>query len=205
MKLMAFMKAGRHVPAALLLNFVFGTVVLAAEYKADIVQKIGGHTVNTQRLFVKDNMERSEMSVPTGKHIIIVRFDKRVEWILDPKAKTYTESSLPRNLNMSSRIKMAKSGKKIGTEAIKGYVCDKYRLDSFGKSSGSKFILNGTSWVSQKLNRVMRSELSIPGGTVIEEVQSVKEGKQPDSLFEIPKGYKKISAPAFSTFLPKHK
>jgi len=209
MKLATIRKAGRYVLSSVVLVFVLGTLASAAEFKADIVQKVGGDTIY-QKLFVKNDMERNEISAPTGKQLIIVRFDKRVVWVLNQTNKTYAETPISPKVRMGSLwpqlAKFNKSVKKVGTETVKGYVCDKYRLNGAIKTlDGKSSSANGMSWVSQKLNRDMKADMSTNAVKVIVEVQSVKEGKQPDSLFEIPKGYKKASVPAAPPATPKHK
>ncbi|ABF41011.1 hypothetical protein Acid345_2010 [Candidatus Koribacter versatilis Ellin345] len=70
--------------------------------------------------------------------------------------------------------------KKVGTETMNGYVCDKWEFT--GKE-------NRTVWISQKLHFPIKS-VSQDGTSV--EFSNIKEGPQDASLFTVPAGYQKM-------------
>jgi hypothetical protein len=73
--------------------------------------------------------------------------------------------------------------KKVGEEAVNGFMCDKWQFTSAGKGK------DRTVWIDQKSHIPVKS-VDADGGTF--EMTSIKEGAQSPSLFEIPAGYTKM-------------
>ncbi len=86
--------------------------------------------------------------------------------------------------------------KHLGKERASGYVCKKYEYVYHDKSIGTL-----TQWFSEKLNYPIKTEMKgQPGGTdMLTEYKNIKEKRLPDSLFEIPPGYTKMSIPGMPT------
>ena len=168
-------------------------MALAAEYSADVKQSMPGQNgaMNMNaKIYVKGQMERRESSGPMGKMITIVRRDKGVAWVLMPAQKSYMERKMG-NVNskgdtMASILKRMPNYKKVGTANIAGYVCDKYTFkDTERKTSG-------TAWISPQLKAQLKMEMKMGNGKMNYALSNIKEGKQANSLFNIPKGYKKM-------------
>ncbi len=174
----------------------FAAWCAAAEFSADTVTKMGGMTM-TGKVWRQGNKMRQEMDMGTMRHIIIVRPDKKATWMLDPKSKTYMEMpynpkmSDPSMLKNEAELKKIAVKKKLGTEKVGGFVCDKFQLTFKDKARGT-----ATVWVSKQLEWPLKTESKRPQGAVVTETKNIKVARQASSLFEIPKGYKKTTMPA---------
>jgi outer membrane lipoprotein-sorting protein len=80
--------------------------------------------------------------------------------------------------------------KSLGTAKVSGFVCDKFQLTYKNKQMGTS-----TVWFAKRLDWPIKTETKTVHGTVVTECKSVKMGGQSASLFEIPKGYKKVAMP----------
>ncbi|MCD6297231.1 MAG: DUF4412 domain-containing protein, partial [Deltaproteobacteria bacterium] len=88
---------------------------------------------------------------------------------------------------------MEKMGDKkyLGEEKVNGYKCKKYRYTSSDPSVGTT-----TMWISKKLNFPIKTEMKGSSGPMSMEYKNIEEKKLPDSLFNIPAGYQKMSMPS---------
>lgn len=129
-------------------------------------------------------------------YVTIVRQDSMKSFSLDRKTKTYSTITLPMRrgddvfVNGNSAKAVAerlgatdKSLKKefLGTEIIEGYECSHYRYTTSDRYS--------EYWIYEPLKlAVQRME-----GNEIFILRNIRQGPQPESLFEIPKDYKRAS------------
>lgn len=163
----------------------------------------------------------------TQESVIITRLDKKVVWMLMPSRSGYCEftfdelrkamksgSSLVPDSAYPSGLKYRKTGK---TKKIAGLPSDEYEFS--GKD------LNGRAWVSEdkKLKAasefyaaqakamgfsgasaapgvLMGYEASSKGAAHDMAVKSVKSGDIAASLFDIPKGYKKVNSSEWKSY-----
>lgn len=198
-----FARVGICTTLSLLSVLAVGSIASAAEYSADMVMKMGTMTLK-HHIAVKGDMMRQETNVPGGKgqQIVIVRPDKKTVWMLDVNAKKYMEMPMNDRVGASKKwADMAKGGKFVkaaGTQTINGYLCDKYKIHQSekDKKSGKTISMDGTIWVSRKLNYEMKMDQSTPKGSMSMEMQNIKEKSQPSSLFDLPKGYTKMTKPS---------
>ena len=163
---------------------------MAVDYSAVQVVRVGSKT-QTHKLYASGDKHRIE----ANSNILIARPDKGLMWFINPQNKTYTEKSTPK-VKPGSLEKMAKTDpgvKRVGTEKVSGYVCDKYIMKK--AIPGSKSAMNATVWFSKKLKVDVKSEIRAPQFAQTSELKNIKEGKQSASLFELPKGYKKMQIP----------
>jgi hypothetical protein len=72
---------------------------------------------------------------------------------------------------------------KVGTENVNDRDCDKWEFTS--KVSAAKYWV----WIDQK-SRIAVKTLTADGTTV--EMRNIQEGAQPDSLFQVPPGFRKM-------------
>ena len=175
---------------------------------------MNGRHDSTAKLYVKGKKEREETDRGKGgKFIMITRKDKGVVWILFPSSKKYMESkyqvgrsitgSRPpmgmhnRGANAGSHAAGSKpptvQKKSLGKAKVNGYLCDKYRITSSFKRPGNEkpVTVTTTIWESSKLGRPVKIEEKSPMLTSLTELKNIKQTKLSDSMFEIPKGYKK--------------
>jgi negative regulator of sigma E activity len=81
--------------------------------------------------------------------------------------------------------------KDLGEEKVNGYKCKKFRYTSKDPSVGTT-----TMWISKKLNFPIKTEMEGSSGPMSMEYKNIQEKELPDSLFEIPAGYQKMSMPS---------
>ena len=170
----------------------FSGPVLAAEFSADVIQKMGDE-VKKGKFFVKGNKMRMEfeegitiMDMATGKTIA-----------LQPEEKMYIEMPAMGSpaTPADSDEELAKIAKKknIGTEKVNGYQCDKHLITYHDKAMGKM-----TQWYAKKLNYPIKTVYHGPQGEMVTEYTNIKEGGVNDSLFEVPRGYQKMGIPGMS-------
>jgi hypothetical protein len=165
---------------------LLASLTQAAEFTAKWFIKADG-VENSGKMYLKNGKERNEF--PGG--IIIRRPDKKVVWLISPKSKGYTEMSTnfpKQNVQImpytSEQVK-AKM-KKIGTETVNGYECDKFEFKSpSGKSQHF--------WIAKKLGVPIK--MVAADGSFSSELTDIKPEKLDDALFELPPGYSKMQTP----------
>ena len=162
------------------------TATACADFKADIVMKNGGVTT-TGKLLVKGDKSRIEF--PTT--IIIRRPDKGVSWMCSTKSKTYAEMPDKQTGRRKAAYESMPGTKRLGTETVSGYPCNKYQIVMQGKTPTST-----TTWVSDKLNMELKVTSQSAGRTMTMDVQNIKRTFLFGKTFEIPKGYTKAPASA---------
>jgi len=176
--LLTFLLAG-------LLTMVLSTAGIAGpEFSADMVSTTKAGTV-TGKIYVSKDKTRVEMS----KSISISRIDKKVVWVLMPEQKMYTENQLKPEQLTATPDKMPGEVERtmIGPEKLDGKNVVKYKItytESKKKVVIWQWILPDTSFPVKTANE---------DGSATTEFKNLKTGKQPDSLFEIPEGYQKMS------------
>lgn len=170
----------------------FSAPVLAAEFSADVIQKMGDE-VKKGKFFVTGNKMRMQfeegitiMDMVTGKTIT-----------LQPEEKMYIEmpamGSPATAADSDQELAKIATKKKIGTEKVNGYKCDKHLITYHDKTMGKM-----TQWYAKKLNFPIKTVYNGPQGEMVTEYTNIKEGKVSDSLFEIPPGYQKMGIPGMS-------
>lgn len=179
---------GRWVAAGVML---LGCACAAADFSADMVMGGGGTPVKG-KIYVSSKMFRQDMSAANYKQITILRSDKRVAYIIYPTRKEYSEirDSRIAGQNPRSDAFLTRMGVKkvLGKEKVNGFTCEK-AVYTFKNRPGDKI----TRWFSKDLDWVMKTEMKMGAASPrSEEIKNVKIGKQPASLFEVPKGYKKV-------------
>ncbi|HUV05382.1 MAG TPA: DUF4412 domain-containing protein [Armatimonadota bacterium] len=170
-------------------------LALAAEFTAEFTETRFGKT-STGKVYVKGENTRRETTRGKHKSITIHRADKKVTWILDPAQKTYIEmrgrqSGRPSGGRMAHGLKDLGTRKLVGKEKVNGYLCDKYAFVYKDKAMGTQY-----QWVSPKLKFMIKLERKTPKFSMLMEYTKIKEGKVPASMFELPKGYTKVTMPA---------
>jgi hypothetical protein len=189
----------------LLVVFMFPIAALALDYSADImnVEVIGKEkeTTKAKGYFSKDKW-RSEAETDEGeKAITIFRLDKEVLWILMPEQKMYMEQKIPmekfieaasqamKELEEEKKIKVYR--KIVGKEKISGILCNKHKITVKDFSEKKTRTYTMYQWISVK-HKELIMKTAFEGGSYTQ-LKNVKFKKQPASLFEIPKGYKKFT------------
>ena len=186
---------------ALVCVLAFSGMTFAAEFTADLIQKQQGMEMKG-KIYVKGEKMRMDMTKDGEKTSTITRIDKKIIWIIKHNDKMYMEMpSMVGTLQVSKideDLKKIADKKKVGTEKVNGYKCDKYLITYKDKSMGKM-----TQWISKKLNYPIKMVYHSSYGDMYTEYKNIKEGKVKDSVFEIPKGYEKISMPGMGGQMPR--
>ena len=162
------------------------------EFSADSVSGFSGRTQKA-KLYFSNNKWRMESEAYGRKTITIVRADKKVMWILMPDQKMYMEQKISDEhmVGRTEKIPGELERKKVGSEKVNGYPCSKYKVTY--KIQGMPENTVVYQWIT-KNNLPIKT--AAPDGSWYSEYKNIKIGKQPDSLFELPAGYKIFKLPA---------
>ena len=184
--------------ACLTTMFAFAGLALAAEFSADVIMK-GDPMFGQGKVWVKGQKMRQEMGDQTGKMIMIMDLDQGFHWLLMPESETYMKTEIdtkgedftPENFTGTQQGPMEAEVKRLGTETVNGYKCDKYLVTFKDKKMG-----NMTQWFSKKLNYPIKMiNKSSMMGEIVTELQNIKIGGVEDALFKIPPGYTEMKLP----------
>jgi hypothetical protein len=168
------------------LVFVYGAA--AIEFSADVINKANGQMAPTSKMYMKNKKMR--MDNKSGETYTIVRQDLDVSWVVMPKQKTYMEmkSHKPEQIPQE-KMKGEISRKLIGSETVDGHPTKKYEVTY----TEGKQVLKSYQWIATDLNFPIKMMAADERWSM--EYKNIKIGPQPDSLFEIPKGYQKMAMP----------
>lgn len=156
-----------------------------------------------QKVFFSQGRMRMEMSMGGQTRAMVTDLVKKKAYMLMPQQKMAMDMSgamesaqkqaqgpTPAQLAAAGGDLCAISGegrtcKKLGSEKVNGRAATKWQMtEKDGKTS--------TVWMDDALMVMLRHESD--DGTV--ELQNVKEGPQPDSLFQVPDGFQVMKSPA---------
>lgn len=172
---------------------VFAGAAQAGDFQADVVQKTQGMEMKG-KFYVKDNKTRMDMNMMGQKTSTITRMDKKVVWVVQHNEGMYIEMPVkagsPQTLQFDEELKKIAVKKKIGSEEVNGFKCDKYEIVYHDKQMGKMI-----TWISKKLNFPIKTVHHGPQGDMYTEYKNIKVGKVKDSLFETPQGFQKMSMP----------
>ena len=165
----------------------------AADITADMIHTSPMGSFKGKMFLAGDNL-RQELNIGGEKQITIFRKDKGVVWILMPGQMMYMEMAAGSQKNMApvDLDELEKIGKKkfIGKEKVNGQMCSKYHYTFNDPSMGT-----ATYWISEELTFPVKMEMDGPSGHMVMEYRNIQETTMPDSFFNIPSGYQKMSMP----------
>jgi outer membrane lipoprotein-sorting protein len=184
--------------AGLIIMAAFSGIAEASEFLADFVIK-GGMMSDSGKLWVKGHKARQEMGAQAEKIIMIMDLDQGFQWTLMPDVKMFIKTKIqsngkgfrPENFLGMQQGPMEAQIKRLGTETVKGYKCDKYLFTFKNKEMGTM-----TQWFAIKLGYPIKIiNTSDMMGEVITELQNIKKASVRDDLFIIPPDYQEIKQP----------
>ncbi len=189
-------------PAIKWVFFIFTLLVwwsgpaAAAQFSATMLIKDGGKLM-PGKIYAQDGKLRQEFNDEAGQTITIVRPDLKVYWIIIPRERAYAE--MPLKLKLPGQFIQipsdALSKRPLGKETVEGYEAEKYQV----MVRGSLAPEIQTVWVATKLGTPVK--MTARAGKFSVEYQNIKEGSQPERLFNLPPGYKKLNASGFGARL----
>ncbi len=181
------------------LCLAMSTWALAAELSAEVVHTGQGQQFSS-KVFIKGDKVRMEgQTAPgaqAGQGYQIIRQDLKVMWMVDPQQQSYMEVPLGQMGDLSRRAKAGEklpgeiSRKSLGMEKIDGRPTEKMEVTYSQQGQTTTVFL----WMDKGLGLPLKT--AAKDGSWSVEYRKVVKGGQPDSLFEVPAGFKKVSMPA---------
>ena len=159
----------------------------AVDFSADTVYTAEGHKT-TGKIYSKSDRFRMEMTGPQ-QMISISRMDKKVAWSIFPAQKSYMEMQLDPGMAPKTEIRGEIERKQVGAETIDGHPAKKY-LVTYKDGSKTAQIYQ---WMAMDINFPVKT--ADINNKWTQEFRNIKVGPQPDNLFELPAGYKKMQIP----------
>jgi hypothetical protein len=159
------------------------------EFSATIVSTSAGQTV-TSHVYMKKDKFRTDTKMAGSS--TIVRKDINKVWMIMTAQKAYMEMpgvTEEQTQTVEEKVKGEMSRKKIGNETIDGHPATKYEVTAKVGDNVSQIY----QWWATDINFPVKT--AAVDGSWSMEYKDIKTGGQPDSLFEIPSGYKKMTVP----------
>jgi outer membrane lipoprotein-sorting protein len=186
--------------------FVLTCVLLAASVRAADVEELqpkvsfsawrvmsAGSTQAQGKYYYAPSKYRNEMEINGQKMTTIYREDLDTVWNLMPGQQMYMELDLGKLVEQGGATL---EGSEIlerepqGAETVNGYRTTKYKVtvrDALGGTS------SGFLWATKDMIPVKVDMTAQNGQHVMIELSQIEVGPQPDSLFDVPAGYRKFS------------
>jgi hypothetical protein len=178
----------KFIAIAVFMLLISGTAS-ALELSADFVSSHGEFTTSG-KMYITPDKFRMDMSSPQDMSSI-TRMDKKVVWNVMHDQKSYME--LPFVEERKPRVEKEYKGeierKLVGKETIQGHPTEKYLITYKARGNTDQVY----QWWATDINFPIKTE--DVNGKWKQEYKNIKMGKQDDSLFEIPEGYKKFDMP----------
>jgi len=163
---------------------------MAKEYSATMVSKSAGQTI-TMQIYMKPDKFRTDTKMAGTS--TIVRKDLKKVWTLMPAQKVYMEmeqmADAPSSQTVENKVKGEVSRKKVGSETVNGHPSTKYEITT--EADGKTVQIH--QWWATDISFPVKT--AAVDGSWSMEYTDIKIGDQPDSLFEIPAGYNKMTLP----------
>lgn len=187
-----------------ILMVIAGTVQAAAvsdvEYSADIRMETADGLIEGP-VYHTPIMERREFAQDGESMITIIRYDKKVTWTLMPGSKMYMENEFPKEGRADDLGAYKIDTTVVGPDMMNGLETTKTKVIMTGPN-GSK--LGGFMWATREGIAVKVDAISVEKNKKERfktELQNLKIGKQDSSLFEIPRGYRKMDMANMGTMM----
>ena len=164
-------------------------VARGAEFSALMMVTDAGKTM-PGKIYVSDGKMRQEFLDKGGQTVTIVRPDQKVVWVILPWQRIYLEAPLKTELpgQFIQIPPQALQKRRVGQERINGYEAEKYEVSvPVGRELEKQ-----TYWVATKLGLPIKMECRERHFSL--EYKSIREGKVPEQLFNLPPGVQKVSS-----------
>lgn len=164
--------------------------LLGANFSANIKHSNRAQIQNGKIYVSGNKMRQDEIQCGRIVNTVIHRLDKGVIWHINARQeeRTYTETPTSKSKEFNALADKGSGSKKIGVENYAGYVCDKYK----GTSTWHGSTFTTINWYSPRLKVVVKTETHPAIFDDTWALIDIEEGPQPASVFELPKGLKKL-------------
>lgn len=192
--------------------FVLSVPSFAQEFSADVISRTADGKVSRSKLYQTSDKERfdSIVQLEAGKaietHMTIDRRSKLI-YLIEPQQKTILVNhvlQLAGNAAASSSSSANPCGqlmqmvnpmvvkqqfvcKQVGQESVHGRSAEKWQMESAWLGNGPAFL-----WVDSQVKTAVKWTLADGSSG---ELQNIKVGAQPASLFELPADYRRQDLP----------
>ena len=158
----------------------------AFDFSADMVNTAQGRSFNGKIYVSNDKVRMNAAGTST-----ITRMDKKVAWVLMPGQNMYMEQplSLENVAGATEKVPGELSRTLIGPDTIDGKAVNKYRVTYTSKDGESSML----QWIDPAINIPVKT--AAEDGSWSVEYKNITVGAQPDSVFDLPAGYKKFVMP----------
>jgi hypothetical protein len=158
-----------------------------ADYVAHTVMEADGRRM-TGRVWASGDKERRELEVDGRTHVMILRRDRDLVWMLMPEQRMYLEQPL----GAQDRLAGADLAREaLGAEAVNGAAATKYRVHGTA-ADGHPF--EGTLWLTDQDIPVRVVTGKGPEHVRIE-LDRLSVGFVDPARFELPRGWKRFELP----------
>lgn len=166
----------------------YGFAAVTQQFSADMITHAGNKT-QSSKVYVSDKKMRNDMA----GNIMIIRMDKNVMWMIMPSDKTCMEQALDTQMipRTSKTVKGEVERESLGKEIVDGMRVEKFKVTYLGIRKQESMY----QWLTDSGFPIKMEAVDGSWGV---EYKNISFGAQPDSLFEIPDGFQKITMPSFS-------
>ena len=161
-------------------------------FSADMITTYGQQQ-HRAKLYAIQKAFRIESEEGGQRSIIILRFDRKLSWVLLPSEQMYLESALDwgKDLVRAGQDPEAKVEREfLGREPVDRYHCLKYRV----RVASQGQVHTGIYWSAEELDGFVVKMLDEKSNAVVI-YENIVLGPPDASLFEVPSGYSKITVP----------
>lgn len=173
---------------------LFAGKAAALDFSAETVMTHGGNKT-TGKIFFSTDRFRMDMTSPQ-KMSTITRTDKKVVWNIMHKEKMYMEMPFdPKGRPaVTEKMEGEVERKQVGAETVDGHAAKKFLITYKIDNKKNEIY----QWLATDINFPVKS--AAVDGSWIQEYRNIRMGAQPESLFEVPSGYKKMQMPGGMNF-----
>ena len=167
-------------------------------FSADRTLVIDGHSY-VGKIWTMPGKERHEQAIQAFRPIFLLRAGSALGEVVLPQMKTIVQFPMPAELRVLGNPELRKHP--IGQETINGMATTKYAIDETVPEGHA----TGALWLSRDgIPMKLAGSFTRPSGkvsTVRWELNHVKIGPQPASLFEAPAGFSRLPPEAVAPLL----
>ncbi|MBV9825097.1 MAG: hypothetical protein JO001_05425 [Alphaproteobacteria bacterium] len=167
-------------------------------FSADRTLMLDGHTY-TGKIWTMPGKERHEQTIHAFSPVFILRNDTPLGEIVLPQMKTIVQFTMPAELRVLDIPQLTKHP--AGSETVNGIATTKYAIDETVPEGHAE----GTLWLSRDgIPMKLDGSFTRNSGRAAKvhwELNHVKIGPQPASLFEAPQGFSKLPPEAIAPLL----